>query len=214
MSNNKALVNLLVVERRCGGGRVGSGVGRGGGRVLSTLGPNVVNDGTADRVVEGLCTLGGRELEPENESGLDGEVPWNVVQDNAESDALDEGEPAEDDPVCQPLNVVIVTGSLESAEGEVGGEGPTDEVGDGESEGVDEDKADEGDGGDESTVGLGDLSLLFELDKDGVLAQLFVELSDVLEEAVLALLDYWVSLDLLGGVVNGSLCVRNGGLIL
>jgi len=195
------------------GGGGGGGVGRGGAaRVLRALAPEVVEDGTEGRVVEGLGTPGGRKLEPENESGLDGEVPGNIVQDETESDALDEGEPSKDDPVCQPLDIVIVTGGFESAEGEVGGEGPSDEVGDGESEGVDEDKADEGDCGDESTVGLGDLSLFFELDEDGVRAQLFVELRDVVKEPLLALLDDWVRLDLLGGVVDGGLCVRNSGL--
>lgn len=49
-----------------------------------------------------------RELEPEDEDGLEREVPGKVVEDDAEGEGLEEVEEAEDDPVGQPLDVVIV----------------------------------------------------------------------------------------------------------
>ena len=51
---------------------------------------------------------GDRELEPEDEDGLEDEVPWDVVEDEAEGEGLEEVEEAKDDPVGQPLDVVIV----------------------------------------------------------------------------------------------------------
>lgn len=71
------------------------------------------------------------ELEPQNEDGLEREVPWEVVQHNPEREALHKVEESKYDPVCQPLNVILLSGALNSFEREVGGETPTDEVGDG-----------------------------------------------------------------------------------
>lgn len=48
-------------------------------------------------------------------------------------------------PVSQPLLVVVGAGGLDSLDGEVGGEGPADEVGDGGSE-AEQIQEDEGDG--------------------------------------------------------------------
>ena len=70
----------------------------------------------------------GGELEPEDEEGLEGEVPWKVIEDDTESERLDKVEEAKDDPVSQPLNIILRSGCLESLEGQVGGESPTEEV--------------------------------------------------------------------------------------
>ena len=70
----------------------------------------------------------GRELEPENEEGLEGEVPWKVIEDDTEAERLDKVEEAKDDPVSQPLNIILRSRCLEGLEGQVGGECPTEEV--------------------------------------------------------------------------------------
>ena len=78
-----------------------------------------------------------RELEPEDEDALEGEVPGDVVEDDTEADRLNEGEEAEDDPVREPLDVVLVAGGLKGLDREEGGKGPTDEIRNGRGERVD-----------------------------------------------------------------------------
>lgn len=75
-------------------------------------------------------------------------------------------------PVSEPLDIIIVTGALDSLDGEVGGEEPSDEVGDGGSESVDEDQeGEEGDSSD-SAISLGNVGLLLELVGKGVPGEL------------------------------------------
>jgi hypothetical protein len=117
----------------------------------------------------------GRELEPENEEGLEGEVPWEVVEDNAEGEGLDKGEGTKDDPISQPLNIILRSRGLESLEGQEGGESPTEEVGNGGSERVEgvenEEERDRAD----DDVSLGDLSALLE----SLQGRIVVELSGI-----------------------------------
>lgn len=68
------------------------------------------------------------KLEPEDEDGLKREVPGQVVEDDAEGDALEEVEEAEDGPVRQPLDVILGLGAFNGPKGEIGGESPTDEI--------------------------------------------------------------------------------------
>ena len=70
----------------------------------------------------------GRELEPENEESLEGEVPWEVIEDDTESERLDKVEETKDRPVSQPLDVILRSRCLEGLEGQVGRECPTEEV--------------------------------------------------------------------------------------
>jgi hypothetical protein len=70
----------------------------------------------------------GRELEPNDEGRLEGEVPGDVVEDEAESERFHEVEETEYDPVGEPLNVVVRGGRFNSLEGEVGGEAPSYEI--------------------------------------------------------------------------------------
>lgn len=61
---------------------------------------------------------------------------------------------------------------LESLEGQIGRDGPSDEVGDRGGEGVEEvEESDEGTNTNEG-IRLGDLRALFEVDEDGVLGEL------------------------------------------
>ncbi len=114
------------------------------------------------------------ELEPEDEDALEGEVPGEVVEDDAEGEGLEEVEEAEDDPVSKPLDVVGVTRRLEGLDGEEGGERPADEVGHGLREGVDAVEDGEEDDGAEEGVALGHLRALLEGVQDGVLGELAV----------------------------------------
>ena len=70
----------------------------------------------------------GRELEPNDEGRLEGEVPWDIVKDEPEGEGFHKVEEAENDPVGEPLNVVMRGGRFNSLEGEVGGEAPSNEI--------------------------------------------------------------------------------------
>ena len=116
----------------------------------------------------------GRELEPEDEQALEGEIPGEVVEHDTEGKALEEVEETEDNPVGQPLNVVLVTGRLERLDGEVRGEGPADEVRHGGGGSVDGVEDGEDDDGTDECVTLGDLRALLERVQDGVLGELAI----------------------------------------
>lgn len=58
----------------------------------------------------------GRELEPDNESRLEGEVPGDVVEDDAEGEGFHEVEEAEHDPVGEPLDIIVRRGRLDGLE--------------------------------------------------------------------------------------------------
>lgn len=98
-----------------------------------------------------------RELEPEDENGLESVVEGEVVKEDAEGKRLDEIEETKNNPVRQPLDIIFVAGRLECAEAEVGRESPANEVRGGGGEGVDEDKEGAEDGGTEDQHRLGDL---------------------------------------------------------
>ena len=114
------------------------------------------------------------ELEPEDEDALEGKVPGEVVEDEAEGEALEEGEGAEDGPVGEPLDVILVSGALESLDGEVGGDGPADEIRDGGCKGVDGVEDGKENDGTEEGVALGHLGALLERVQDGVLGELAI----------------------------------------
>ncbi len=115
---------------------------------------------------------GSWELEPENENGLEGVVEGEVVEKDAEGKRLDEIEEAKDDPVRQPLDVVILARGLEGTEAEVGGKSPADEVGGGCGEGVDKDEEGAEDGAAEDQSGLRDLRAGLDVEEHGVARQL------------------------------------------
>lgn len=104
----------------------GSSRGAGVGLVDGLLGGE--ESRADDLAVDHLGTLGLGEHEPDDGKGLDGVVPGNVVEDDA-GEGLEEGEHAENDPVGEPLDVILGLGALESLEREVGGDEETDEVG-------------------------------------------------------------------------------------
>lgn len=99
---------------------------------------------------------------PNGEESLEDKPHGDPVEDGSETEGLGEVEGAEDDlglgagslghvsthPVGQPLLVVVGAGRLDGLDREVGGKGPTDEVGDGlgEAEDVEEDQGDGAEG--------------------------------------------------------------------
>jgi len=159
----------------------------------------VREEGLQDVEIGDLCATEGRELEPEGEDSLEGEVPREVVEDDTESEALDEVEATEYDPVCEPLDIILRLGRFESLEGKVSRETPADEIRNGCGERVEE--MEEGDQKEQANdgVGLGHLSALFEVVKDWVLGELLVKLVDVVVGGVRRLNKGGVLLDLLRG---------------
>ena len=71
------------------------------------------------------------QLQPKEKYGLDREVPREVVEDHAEGGTFDEIEKGENDPICEPLNIVIGGWCLNGSEGQEGRDDEADKVGDG-----------------------------------------------------------------------------------
>lgn len=111
-------------------------------------------------------------MEPDDEDGLEGIVPGDVEEDETKGETLHEIEEAKDDPVCEPLDVVVGGRGLDCLEGEIGGEAPAYEVGDGCGKGVEGvENEEEGDPA-KDDVSLGDLGALLQGDEGGVLGEL------------------------------------------
>jgi len=75
-----------------------------------------------------LCAAEGWELEPDDEEGLEGKVPGDIVEDDTEGEGFEEVEEAKDYPVGEPLDVIVGRWRFDGLEGEVGGQTPTHEV--------------------------------------------------------------------------------------
>lgn len=114
----------------------------------------------------------GGELEPEDEETLEGKVPGEIVENDAEGEAFQEVEETKDDPISKPLDVILVAGRLYCFNGKESGKDPTDEVGGWLSECIDGVEDEKEDDAAEESVGLWNLSTLFELDEDGVFGEL------------------------------------------
>jgi hypothetical protein len=100
------------------------------------------------------------ELKPDNEKALESVVPGEVVQNDAEAERLEEVEEAEDDPVSQPLNVILGARALNGADREVSGQSKADEVGGGRSERVESVRHGEKSDGTNSDISLGHVGAL------------------------------------------------------
>jgi len=114
----------------------------------------------------------GGELKPENEDGLEGVVPWEVVEENTEGKRLDKCEETEDNPVSQPLNIILSSRGLERLEGQVGGKTPTEEIGNRGSERVEDMEEEKKTDGTNDHVGFGNLSSFFQRLQHGVVVEL------------------------------------------
>jgi len=148
-------------------------------------------------VVGNLSTPRHRELQPEDEEGLDNVVPGKVVEDDTEGEALEESEEPEDNPVGEPLDVILRAGCFKGLERQVSGKGPAHEVGHGACKGVEH--VEEGYEGDtaENSISFWDLGALLESVEDGIFRELFVELIDIIAGLILGLDVNWVLLNFL-----------------
>jgi len=172
-------------------------------------------EGLSDNVVvKDLGTSERGAHEPEDEGGLGNKVEGEVVKNRPKGGGLDKVEETENDPVSQPLLVIILGGRLQSLDAQVSGDSPSDQVGQGggQSEQVEKDQKDESASESENTVDLGDTGLGFDPVEDGVLCEVLVQPDGVLVGGGDTLLNDRVALDLVGGLVGTSLDV--GGLRL
>jgi len=80
-----------------------------GGRWYSnaTLRAYVDKDRLDDIKVGNLGTSESRELEPNNEQRLESEIPRDVIKDNTKGEGLKEVEEAKDNPISEPLDIVV-----------------------------------------------------------------------------------------------------------
>ena len=70
-------------------------------------------------------------LTPDGEQSLEDKPHWDPVEDGTETHGFTEVETSKDDPVGEPLLVIVGTWALDSLDREVGWESPSDEVGNG-----------------------------------------------------------------------------------
>lgn len=107
-------------------------------------------------------------MEVEDEGGLESKIPGEVVQHRPQREAFSEIEEPENDPICQPLDVIIVTRTFEGLDGKIGGERPTEQIGDGRGKCVDSVQHDKEDETTEESVALGHLRALLEVGQEGI----------------------------------------------
>ena len=113
-----------------------------------------------------------RELEPEDEYGLESVIPGNIVEHQSQCDTLGESEEPKDDPVSQPLDIIIASGRLDSLDRKISRKQPSNEIGNGWGESVDGVENSKEDDTTNECVTLWNLSTLFEIVEDGILGEL------------------------------------------
>jgi len=142
-------------------------------------------DWADDVVVRMSSSPGLRKLQPDDEHGLEDKVIGQIVQQRPQHEALQEVERPEDDPVAQPLDIIIVSWALEGLEGQIRWNGPSDEVRDGVGEWVDEKEDRAKDNSSDHTPRLWNIGPLLQMSEDGVFAELLVELGNIVLRLVL-----------------------------
>jgi len=98
---------------------------------------NIQQYGLDDSQVCHLSAAEHRKLKPQDENRLECKIPGEIVKNHPKRNALSEVEETKDHPVREPLNVILVTRGFQGFEREISGEGPSDKVRHGCSEGVD-----------------------------------------------------------------------------
>jgi len=134
-----------------------------------------------------LCAAEVWKLQPQNEYRLECKVPREVVENHSECNALQEVEEPENDPISEPLNIILMTGAFQGLEGEVAWKGPSNEVRNRCGERVDKvEKGEEKNSADDK-VGLWNLSSLLKCVQYWILREFFVKLLKVIVRLVLRL---------------------------
>lgn len=108
------------------------------------------------------------ELKPKDGNRLDREVPRDVIKNNAESKGFQEIEKTKNDPICEPLDVVVSAGTFNSLEGKVSGNTPSYKVGHRSGKGIERVKENEKHHCANYTVRLGDLGALLKIVQDWI----------------------------------------------
>lgn len=114
----------------------------------------------------------GWKLQPEDEHRLEGKVPWEVVKNHSECNALEEVEEPKNNPICEPLYVILVPGAFQRLEGEVARKGPSNEVRNRCGERVDKVEKGEEKNSAADEIGFWNLSSLLECVQHWVLCEL------------------------------------------
>ncbi|SRR5260221_7254107 len=131
----------------------------------------------------------------------------------------------EDNPIGQPLHVILVTGRLDGLDRKASGKNESNQVRDRVSEGVDEEGNQHQDSSTNCTISFGDLRLLLEDICGAILgelrinvthsciipstagtAHLFIQLTEIVTSLVLSLLNSRMSLD--GGHLSHATCAK------
>jgi hypothetical protein len=131
-----------------------------------------------------LGTPEGREREPEEEDELEDKVKGEPVDDLDE--ALDHSEQSENDPVSQPLSIILLVVAKQRTERVVGRNNEASKVGKKLTAEVEDDEEEVESTDTNGSVGLRYASGPLEVVKGGVLGQLAIELRKVLLSLVLS----------------------------
>jgi len=137
------------------------------------------------------------KLKPDDEHCLEGEEPWNVVEKDGEGETFNEVEETEDNPICQPLYIVVVSLSFKSLHREVSRDDPANKVGNRRREGVEGVENNEEHHTTEEGVALWNLRALLESSEGRILRKLLIKLVNVVIGLILSLDEGRVLLDLL-----------------
>jgi hypothetical protein len=116
--------------------------------------------------------LGSGELEPEDKESLEGIVEGEIVKNHSQGEGFKEVEETEHNPVREPLDVVLVTRSLNSLEREISWEEPSNKVRGRGSKGVNEDENRSEAHSTHDQEGLGYLSTLLKVVEDRIFGKL------------------------------------------
>lgn len=111
-------------------------------------------------------------MEPDDEDCLEGKVPGDVVEHETKGETLGEVEETKDDPISEPLDVIVGGWGFDCLEGEIGGEGPSYKVGNGCGKGIECVEYEEEEDAAKDDVSLGDLGALLQDEEGGVLGEL------------------------------------------
>lgn len=136
-----------------------------------------------ERSEDELSTPEGREREPEEEDKLEDVVEGEPVDDLDET--LNHSEKREDDPVSQPLSIILLVVSEEGTKRVVARDDETSEVGQKLASEVEDNEEEVESADTDGGIGFGNTSLLLEVVEGGVLGELAVELTKVLLSLIL-----------------------------
>lgn len=136
-----------------------------------------------ERSEDELSTPEGREREPEKEDKLEDVVEGEPVDDLDE--ALNHCEKREDDPVSQPLSIILLVVSEEGTKRVVARDDETSKVGQKLASEVEDNEEEVESADTDGGIGFGNTSLLLEVVEGGVLGELAVELTKVLLSLIL-----------------------------